>query len=227
MERSWDSTYVSSYEECRAKCENSENCYSFSFYSRTGPTPNCYVTEVTGLNGGDFYFRGFSKVCQAQEQFTASRKCEFVKECSKKSERCATSRIPFPVPGDYSWECSQENGVKTCKPVCADGFKNHNFKAMCRMDVNDFEDNWEFIGGDGWDVEFCSNCQNPDAEDEYPIEGGGFYECDVSGGEAKVCFPKCPNGNVLHGSISCPWDSYRKSPWIRQWLGDRKGCKNE
>ena len=90
----------------------------------------------------------------------------------------------------------------TCHPipVCSDGWSEHTFQATCRTDVDDFEDNWQFTGADSWAPEMC-NCQMEKANEFYPIFGGGHYECNSE--MTKRCFPKCPNGNTLYGSIFC------------------------
>ena len=104
----------------------------------------------------------------------------------------------------------------TCHPipVCPDGFSDRKFQATCRTDVDDFEDNWEFTGGDSWAPEMCKNCQMESANNDYPIGGGGHYECDISEITNKKCFPKCSNGNTLQGSIFCDRTSGQYGGWI-------------
>jgi len=50
MSGSWiDASYKESYEDCQKECTFTEQCFSFTYYSRTGPTANCHITSVHTL----------------------------------------------------------------------------------------------------------------------------------------------------------------------------------
>jgi len=74
-----------------------------------------------------------------------------------------------------------------------------------------------------WNLGTCTACKMSTTQHHYygkPIAGDGYYECNHEEGKTR-CYPKCENGNILHGlgSIYCDrtyniWlDEKNYRPW--------------
>ena len=124
---------------------------------------------------------------------------------------CDVSRIPFFVAGPQEWNCSFNNGKKTCEMKCTDGFKV-GVTASC------VDDEWSLDSSVNTLSIWNAGCQTCSADPslKYPLAAGdhwrvgtwkaGNWDCDVSDRNEKVCVPKCPNNKSIGGALVCKRD---------------------